>query len=195
MCPGGKVIPSAPDANQSIVNGVSDYARNSSFANSANVVGIDLNKLLNKEVGFEESLQWLEPLERKVYELDGSFRIPACSIRDFMEGKVSGSIPDNTYPLGVFPYDFAKLFPAGITEALKEGLLDFSRKINGYETGVMLGLESKTSSPVQVVRDEHRRCEGFANIFIIGEGSGYTGGIVSSAVDGVKLGLDISKIC
>jgi len=56
----------------------------------------------------------------------------------------------------------------------------------------MLGLESKTSSPVQVVRDEHRRCEGFDNIFIIGEGSGYTGGIVSSAVDGVKLGMEIS---
>jgi len=194
MCPGGKVVPSAPESNQSIVNGVSDYARNSMYANSANVVGIDLNKLLNKEVGFEDSLRWLEMLERKVYELDDSFRIPACSIRDFTEGKVSGSIPENTYPLGVFPYDFALLFPPGITEALKSGFLDFSRKIKGYETGVMLGLESKTSSPVQVVRDEHRRCTGFTNIFIIGEGSGYAGGIVSSAVDGVKLGMDISGI-
>ncbi len=193
MCPGGKVVPSAPEAGQNIVNGVSDYSRNSGFANSANVVGFDLNKILKKEVGFEESLRWLETLERKVYELDGSFRVPACTISDFIEGKIFSHIPENSYPLGFFPYDFSQLFPAGISDALKEGFLDFSRKIKGYETGLMLGLESKTSSPVQVVRDEHRRCEGFENIFIIGEGSGCAGGIVSSAVDGVKLGMDISK--
>jgi uncharacterized FAD-dependent dehydrogenase len=195
MCPGGKVVPSAPEARQSIVNGVSDYSRNSPFANSANVVGVDLNKILKKEVSFEESLRWLESLEQKVYDIDNSFRIPACTIKDFTDGKVPATIPENSYPLGFFPYDFSQLFPTEITEALKEGFVDFSRKIRGYETGVMLGLESKTSSPVQAVRDEHRRCEGFDNIFIIGEGSGYTGGIVSSAVDGVKLGIDISKTC
>jgi len=192
MCPGGKVVPSAPEARQSIVNGVSDYSRNSPFANSANVVGVDLSRILKKEVGFEESLRWLETLEQKVYDIDNSFRIPACTIKDFTDGKVPATIPENSYPLGFFPYDFSQLFPTEITEALKEGFVDFSHKIRGYETGVMLGLESKTSSPVQAVRDEHRRCEGFDNIFIIGEGSGYTGGIVSSAVDGVKLAMDIS---
>ncbi len=194
MCPGGKVVPSAAEAGQSIVNGVSDYSRNSPFANSANVVGVDLNKVLKMEAGFEESLQWVENLEQKVFNLDHSFRIPTCTIQDFIDGKTSSLIPENSYPLGVFPYDFSQLFPAEIIVALKEGFLDFSRKIRGYETGVMLGLESKTSSPVQVVRDEHRRCEGFENIFIIGEGGGYAGGIVSSAVDGVKLGMDIANI-
>lgn len=194
MCPGGKVIPSAPTTSQNIVNGVSDYSRNSPFANSAIVAGADLNKILCKQVDFDETLNWLENLEKKVFNLTGSFKIPGARISDFLEHKISSAIPSNSYPFEVFPYDFDELFPAGIIQSLREGLADFSKKIKGFETGLMMGLESKTSSPVQVVRDEHRRCEGFDNIFIIGEGSGYAGGITSSAVDGVKLGMDLAGV-
>lgn len=191
MCPGGKVIPSAPTDQQNIVNGVSDYSRKSPFANSAIVAGIDLTKILNKEVGFEEALSWLETLEQAVYNLTGSYKIPGAKISDFISKKTSSSIPSNSYPFEVFPYNFEELFHTDIVQSLREGMFDFSKKIKGFETGLMMGLESKTSSPVQVIRDEHRRCEGFTNIFIIGEGSGYAGGITSSAVDGVKLGLSI----
>lgn len=193
MCPGGKVIPSAPVDFQNIVNGVSDYARKSPFANSAIVVGTDLNRILAKEAGFHESLAWLENLEKKVYDLTGSYKVPGALISDFISGKSSGIIPANSFPFEIFPFYFDQLFPADLVAALREGLTDFSRKISGFETGLMLGLESKTSSPVQVIRDENRLCSGFENIFVVGEGSGYAGGITSSAVDGVKLAVDLAK--
>ncbi len=189
MCPGGKVIPSAPADRQNIVNGVSDYPRNSPFANSAIVAGADFSKILKKEVCFDEALVWLENLEQKVYEITDSYKIPGLRIADFINGKVSGALPRNTYPFEVFPFDFKEIFPLELLQSLREGMADFSKKIKGFETGLMMGLESKTSSPVQVIRDEQRRCEGFENIFVVGEGSGYAGGITSSAVDGVKLGL------
>ncbi|MCF8365771.1 MAG: NAD(P)/FAD-dependent oxidoreductase [Bacteroidales bacterium] len=189
MCPGGKVVPSAPAQKQNIVNGVSDYARNSAFANSAVVAGLNLDTLLNKEVGFEEALRWMENLEQKVFELSNGYTIPGNRISDFIGDKTVQRIPANTYPFDVFPYDFREMLPPDIISALKEGLQNFAKKIHGFETGLMLGLESKTSSPVQVVRDEQRRCEGFENIFIVGEGSGYAGGITSSAVDGVKVAM------
>jgi hypothetical protein len=189
MCPGGKVVPSAPAARQNIVNGVSDYARNSAFANSAVVAGVEIEKLLKRQVSLEESLQWMEQLEQSIFEISRSYDVPGSRIQDFLSDKISQNIPENSFPFKVYPYDFKTLLPTEIIIALKEGLQNFARKIRGFETGIMLGLESKTSSPVQVVRDEHRRCAGFDNIFIIGEGSGYAGGITSSAVDGVKAAM------
>ena len=194
MCPGGKVVPSAPTGKQNIVNGVSDYARNSPFANAAVVAGIDLGKVLEEGFSLEKSLRWLEGLERKVFHLTESYKVPGNRIEDFIMGKVSQKIPANSYPFDVFPFDFSDLLPPQIINSLREGLINFSRKVKGFETGIMLGLETKTSSPVQVIRDDHRRCEGFENIFVVGEGSGYSGGITSSAVDGVKVGMDILNL-
>lgn len=193
MCPGGQVVPSAPSDHQNIVNGVSDYARNSPWANAAIVAGMDLSREFGRDPEFEEALEWLENLERKFYNLHLNYDIPGLRIDDFLQDKISARLPENSYPFNVFPFDMRNLLPAGIIEALKEGLRDFSKKIKGFESGLMMGLESKTSSPVRVLRDEQRRCEGFENIFIVGEGSGYAGGITSSAVDGVKAALDISR--
>ena len=191
MCPGGRVVPSAPENRQNIVNGVSDYARNSPFANSAIVAGTDIQAVLKKEVSLEEALQWMEDLERKVFDLSGSYDVPGIVIHDFIENRASTIIPSNSFPFRVFPFTFEGLLPPETMVALREGMVDFKKKIKGFETGIMLGLESKTSSPVQVVRDEHRRCDSFENIFIVGEGSGYAGGITSSAVDGVKAAMEI----
>jgi uncharacterized FAD-dependent dehydrogenase len=85
------------------------------------------------------------------------------------------------------------MLPEPVISALSEGLHDFSRKLRGYGTGILLGLESKTSSPVQVIRDETGKCEGFENLFMAGEGSGYAGGIVSSAADGIKIAMRIAQ--
>ena len=74
---------------------------------------------------------------------------------------------------------------------MQAGLRDFNRKLKGYEDGILLGLESKTSSPIQVIRDENGLTEGFSNLFLIGEGSGYAGGIMSSAADGLKAAMKI----
>ena len=74
---------------------------------------------------------------------------------------------------------------------MREGLKDFNRKLKGYEKGILLGLESKTSSPIQVLRDANGLCSGFTNLFLVGEGSGYAGGIISSASDGIKVAMQI----
>ena len=76
---------------------------------------------------------------------------------------------------------------------MRLGLMDFNKKIKGFETGNIMGLESKTSAPVQVLRDENRRTVGLDNLYLAGEGSGYTGGIMSSAADGIKVAMDIIK--
>ena len=78
-----------------------------------------------------------------------------------------------------------------IVKAMREGIKSFSKKLYGYESGILLGLESKTSSPVQAIRDEMGRSEGFENLYLAGEGSGYAGGIISSAADGVKIAMNI----
>jgi uncharacterized protein len=78
--------------------------------------------------------------------------------------------------------------------SMQAGLTDFSRKIKGFETGNLLGLESKTSSPVQVLRQPNGRCEGFENLYMVGEGSGYAGGIISSAADGIKAAVGFAEV-
>jgi uncharacterized FAD-dependent dehydrogenase len=80
-----------------------------------------------------------------------------------------------------------------VSQAIADGLKDFGRKQRGFDRGLLMGLESKTSSPIQVSRDRNGKCTGFENLFFIGEGSGYAGGIISSAADGVKCAIDLSS--
>lgn len=191
MCPGGKVVPAAAYKNVNIVNGMSNYRRNSSFANAGIAVGINLTRLLGRDVAPLEALEWLEALEKKFYDYSNSYAAPACKISDFLAGKMTGSFNKSSYPFGLVPADFNALFPGNIVNSLKAGMKEFCRKIKGFEEGVMLGLESKTSSPIQVMRDNKRKTIAIGNLYLAGEGSGYAGGIVSSAADGIKVALDI----
>ncbi|MCP5104711.1 MAG: NAD(P)-binding protein, partial [bacterium] len=191
MCPGGRVVPAAAYKNTNIVNGMSNYRRSSPFANAAVVAGVHLNRLLNRELEALEALEWLQRLEEKFFDFSNSYAAPACKVADFLCGGVSGSITKSSYPFDLVPADFSGLLPAEIIVALREGMADFGRKLKGFEQGVMMGLESKTSSPVQVVRDKSGRCELVENLYISGEGSGYAGGIISSAADGIKAAMDI----
>ena len=97
----------------------------------------------------------------------------------------------SSFPLGLTPAPLWELLPAGVVRAMQSGLLDFNRKMRGFDTGNLIGFESKTSSPVQVVREPNGRCEGFENLYIVGEGSGFAGGIISSAADGVKAAMGL----
>ncbi|MGD2088670.1 MAG: FAD-dependent oxidoreductase [Candidatus Aminicenantes bacterium] len=191
MCPGGKVVPAAAYKNTNIVNGMSNYRRESAFANAGAAAAINPNRLLNKEVDALEALEWLETLEKKFFDFSNSYAAPACRISDFLAGKVSDSLKSSSYPLGLVPADFNELLPGIIINSLRIGLKDFCRKIKGFEEGIMLGLESKTSSPLRVVREKSGKSAAFDNLYISGEGSGYAGGIVSSAADGIKAALDI----
>jgi len=192
MCPGGIIVPSAAFEKTNTVNGMSLYQRNNHFANAACVASVNLNELLGKEVSPIEALDWLENLEKKFYAITSDYKAAACSIKDFIAGKLSIEFnKESSYPLGLEQIPIWEFLPSQISEAMREGLKDFSSRLKDFDTGNIMGLESKTSSPIQIIRDEHRRAEGIDNLFVVGEGSGYTGGIISSAADGVKAALEI----
>jgi uncharacterized protein len=192
MCPGGVVIPAAAYPHTNIVNGMSAYKRAGRFANAACVAGIGLDRLLGREVTPLEALDWLGTLEADFYNCTRGYAAPYCGIGDFLGRTEPSGAAESSYPLGLKPARLWELLPAPVSAALGEGLKDFARKIKGFETGNLMGLESKTSSPIQVVRDKAGLCTGFENLYLAGEGSGYAGGIISSAADGIKAAVQIA---
>ena len=196
MCPGGTIVPATSYKDTNIVNGMSNYSRDGKFANSACVAGVNLEKLLGRAISAEEALSWTEDLERSFY-IDG-YSAPACSIKDFMERSSSPSVPsvsDSSYPLGLKEAPLWELLPTAVSDSLRQGLKIFIHKLKGFDAGVILGLESKTSAPIQVLRGPGGLCNGFSNLFVSGEGSGYAGGIISSASDGIKAAMEIIERC
>ena len=190
MCPGGIIVPATAYPYTNIVNGMSRYRRDGRFANAACVAGLNLNSLLQREVSAAEALDWLESLERSFYDFSG-YKVPFCSIQSFLKGKTLPAGAETSYPMGTTEAPLWEMLPPEISTAMRRGLRDFSQKIRGFETGNLLGLESKTSAPIQADREKNGRCAGFENLYMAGEGSGYAGGIVSSAADGIKAAMDI----
>ncbi len=191
MCPGGMVVPAAAYENTNIVNGMSFYNRNGNFANAACVAGIHPDELSGKTVSPLEALENLQKLEEKFYQFTGSYSAPACGITDFLKQRSKESRMESSYPLGLTCAPLWELLPKTVASSMQVGLTDFIRKMRGFENGNLIGLESKTSSPIQVVREKNGRVENFDNLYVIGEGSGYAGGIISSAADGVKAAMGI----
>ena len=191
MCPGGTVVPATAYKTANIVNGMSRYKRSGRFANAACVAGFNLDSLLRKTVEPLEALDWLSDLENRFYRYAGGYQAPFTTIGGFVEGKTPARPVDSSYPLGLTPAPLWDLLPAEISRSLAQGLAVFNKKLKGFETGIILGLESKTSSPLQVLREPDRRCQGFSNLYLAGEGSGWSGGIISSGVDGIRTALAI----
>lgn len=194
MCPGGMVVPASAYGDINIVNGMSLYQRDAQFANAACVAGVNLEKLSGKETSAEEALDWLENLERSFYTYSDGFKAPYCSIQNFINKKSPSRITESSYTLGLVPAPLWELLPKDVSTSMRESLKEFSRKIKGFETGNIMGLESKTSSPIQALREKTGLCEGFKNLYLIGEGSGYAGGIISSAADGLKAAMNIINL-
>lgn len=193
MCPGGMVVSAPPANGVNIVNGMSNYKRNYPFANSAIVTALKLDDFLNRHVSPLEALDWVTNLEKKFFEFANGFNAPSVKVSDFLKNKVSTSFPETSYPFDLISADFKELFPNEIVSSLKLALTNFTTKIKGFEDGHLMGLESRTSSPVQVLREKSGLCNGFDNLYMAGEGSGYSGGIISSAADGIKSALDIAN--
>ena len=191
MCPGGVVVPASATQYTNIVNGMSLYARDGTYANAGCVAGIDIAKLLGRDVSAPEALDWLESLEMSFFDYSKGFRAPSCGIKEFIDRKTVGGASPSSYAFGLKPAPLWELLPAPVSRSLREGLKDFSRKIRGFETGALMGLESKTSSPIQVMREDDGRCVGFDNLYLVGEGSGFAGGIISSAVDGIRCAMKL----
>ncbi len=122
----------------------------------------------------------------------GMYHAPAMTIKDFLKGESGGSLLPTSYRPGLVPANLGALLPEPVTEALRLGLEDICRRMPGWDEGQLMGLESKTSSPVQVLRNsDNGLAEGFSNLFICGEASGWSGGIISSASDGLKTAMSL----
>ena len=191
MCPGGVVVPASAYSNANIVNGMSLYQRSGRFANAACVAGIHPDEIADRETTPLEALDLVAALEEKFHRATHSFKAPCCSIQDFLKETEPKKEPESSYPLGLTPAPLWEMLPLKLSRALRSGLEQFCRQLPGFETGSLIGLESKTSSPIQVLRNRHGLCEGFKNLYLVGEGSGYAGGIISSGVDGIRAALGI----
>jgi hypothetical protein len=192
MCPGGVIVPATPCRHLNIVNGMSLYKRSGPFANAACVAGVSIEALLKREASPLEALSYLEALEEKFFRFSNSFKAPCCGISDFIQRKTPAGTRETSYPMGILPAPLWELLPEAVSRSLAQGLETFGRKIKGFETGTILGLESKTSSPIQSVRDDQYRCMGFENLYLLGEGSGFSGGIISSGADGIKAAMRLN---
>ncbi|HDN95355.1 MAG TPA: hypothetical protein ENG76_04695 [Nitrospirae bacterium] len=170
---------------------MSRYKRNGPYANSACVAAVNLGTLLEKEPDPIEALEWVSSLEKDFYEFAGGYKAPYSTINNFIHNKSQSGMVESSYPIGLIPADLRGMLPQGIGSSIAEGLKVFARKVKGFVEGIILGLESKTSSPVQAVREHGGRSVGIENLYIAGEGSGHAGGIISSGADGIKAAMDI----
>lgn len=189
MCPGGVIVPASSSDNELVVNGMSASARAGGKANSGMVVEIRPGDFPEyTKHGKFEILELQEQLEHKFFKAAGnSIVAPAQRMKDFIEGKDSSTLPTTSYIPGIQPARLDKLFPSAIAKRLQEGLKYFGKRCHGFATNeaALIGLESRTSSPVRVPRNpetlEHIAVK---NLYPAGEGAGYAGGIVSAAIDG-----------
>jgi len=196
MCPGGFIVPAATAPGELVVNGMSPSRRDSQYANSGLVVAItDEDLLPYADEGPLAGLALQQDLERWACRMgnsrgtDASQTAPAQRVADFVDGRVSTELLPTSYQPGLASVDMMDVLPDHIAQPLRQGLRDFGRKMRGYlsNDGQIIGVESRTSSPVRIPRDRDT-CEHIEvrRLFPCGEGAGYAGGIVSAAMDGER---------
>ncbi len=189
MCPGGFIIPAATGPNQLVVNGMSPASRGTKWANSGMVVEVLPDDLVDyAECGALKVMRFQEDVERRFYEdANGTQNAPAQRMHDFVNGKLSTSLPSTSYAAGIHSARIDKLLPPFIAKRLQKGFVEFGRKSRGFLTNeaTLIGAETRTSSPVRIPRDKDTLCHvQLSGLYPCGEGAGYAGGIVSAAVDG-----------
>ena len=198
MCPGGFIVPAATEENETVVNGMSPSHRNSPFANSGMVVELKMKDFKEYEqFGPLAGLKYQQQLEKLAYINGGEGQIaPAQRLTDFVNGKISQGLPPTSYIPGIISSPIHFWLPDIISNRLREGFKQFDKKMRGYlsKEAIVVGVESRTSSPVKIPRDHetfmHPQIEG---IFPCGEGSGFAGGIISSAMDGEKSAIAVER--
>ena len=191
MCPGGFIVPAATASGEVVVNGMSPSRRNNKFANSGIVVELDIDKDFKKYDHFGElrGLEFQKDLEKIAFLAGGRTQAaPAQRLVDFVDGKFSTDLNETSYQPGLKSAPMHSLLPKIIGSRLRKGFASFGQKMHGYYTNEanIIGVESRTSSPINIPRKanlEHTDIEG---LFPCGEGGGYAGGIVSAAMDGER---------
>ncbi len=191
MCPGGTVVPSSSEAGTVVTNGMSVFARDGKNANSALVVSVS-----GKDFGENpmDAINFQRKYEKAAFVAGGSnYSAPAQNIGAFLNNKAELNIGrvEPTYSLGVKECNFNAIFPSEISDMMKFGLNDFGRKIRGFDANdaILTGIETRTSSPVRILRGENLESVSVSGLYPCGEGAGYAGGIMSAAVDGIKVAL------
>lgn len=191
MCPGGVIVPAASAPGELVVNGMSNSSRSGRWANSGMVVEVlpgDFPEFATE--GPFEMLALQEKLEKDFFRAAGnSLKAPAQRLTDFLSGKISSSLPDTSYAPGIQSLPVHFLLPPFISKRLQDGLRKIGRKNRGFITAeaTLIGLESRTSSPVRIPRSQDTMCHvEIEGLYPAGEGAGYAGGIVSAAMDGEK---------
>jgi uncharacterized protein len=191
MCPGGWIVPAATEPNGLVVNGMSLAKRNSPFANAALVVPVTAADFGPEANGFLAGIDFQRRIEEAAFERGGGgFRAPAQRLVDFLGRRSGESLPRVSYRPGVQHARLDDLFPEFITTALREGLSAIGRRLPGFvhDEAVLVAAETRTSSPVRIVRDSVTlESPTLAGLYPAGEGAGYAGGIVSSAMDGARV--------
>jgi len=190
MCPGGFIVPAASKGNQCVVNGMSPSRRDSPYANSGIVTEIRPSDWVEFEKeGALAGLAFQQALEENAFRNGGvGQEAPAQRLTDFVKGKLSSSLPDSSYFPGTVSSPMHFWLPPVISESLKQGFQLFDKKMHGFlsSEAQILGVESRTSSPVRIPRNELGEHIDLPGLYPCGEGAGYAGGIVSSALDGVN---------
>lgn len=189
MCPGGTVVAAASEAGHIVTNGMSQYSRNERNANAAIVVGISPDDFSGHPLA---GINLQRELEKRAFELGGSnYDAPCQLVGDFLTGKPStqlGSVIPSYQP-GVKPCDLSSALPDYAIEAIREALPAFERWIPGFamHDAVLTGIETRTSSPIRILRHpDHMQSMNLTGLYPAGEGAGYAGGILSSAIDGIQ---------
>ena len=190
MCPGGTVVAATSEENRVVTNGMSQYSRAERNANSGIVVGItpEQDYPSNPLAGIDFQRKW----ESAAFIAGGSsYAAPAQRVGDFIAGRASTSLGNviPSYKPGVTPTDLSKCLPDFAVLAIREALTAFGKQIKGYDMNdaVMTGVETRTSSPIRIKRDENLQSINTKGLFPAGEGAGYAGGILSAGVDGIKI--------
>jgi uncharacterized FAD-dependent dehydrogenase len=187
MCPGGMVIGCSAEAGGVITNGMSRFRRDSPYANSAVVVNVRVEDLGGE--GPLAGLAFRRHWEERAFRAGGGdYCAPVQRLTDFLAGKDHSPIGRCSFLPGVREADLRDVLPPFVVEALKRGFAEFERKMPGFITGEahLIGVETRTSSPVRILRGEDGQGVNVAGLFPCGEGAGYAGGIVSSALDGIR---------
>lgn len=205
MCPGGFVVPSATANDEIVVNGMSSAKRNSKWSNAAIVVETRPEDIpeefiqLAKEEGFPQlkGLYFRKHLEKLTKQNGKDQKAPCQILTDFIEKKDSKELPITSYTPGVTPSRLDKWLPSFIEKRLREAFINFDKNMKGFITNkaLLIATETRTSTPVRILRDKETfECVNIKGLFPSGEGSGYSGGIVSSAMDGENACESIAKL-
>lgn len=197
MCPGGVVVPAATDAEQVVVNGMSNSLRNSPWSNSGMVVEVRCEDLPSSST--LSMMEFQQQMEHEAWLAGGrGQQAPAQRMADFVNGRISANLPRASYTPGLVSSPLHFLLPPNVGKRLQKGFSIFGRNAHGFLTNeaLLIGVETRTSSPIRILRQrdtlEHVR---LAGLYPCGEGAGYAGGIVSAAIDGERCAEQLAKKC